>query len=112
MRQRFKRSKMGNVKRKADGITFDSEKEYRRYADLRLMERAGEISDLQVHPKYDLIVNNRKVCSIIPDFEYVVGDEVVTEDVKGRTGGGVQWNLFRIKAKLFSAIYGREIKVV
>ena len=30
-----------------DGVRFDSQKEARRYSELRLLERAGEIKDLQ-----------------------------------------------------------------
>lgn len=112
MGSRFKRPKMGNVKRQADGITFDSDKEYRRYADLRLMERVGEISDLQVHPRFRLCVEGSVVCQFWPDFIYVRGGEVVVEDVKGRTGGGVQWQHFRLKAKLFEAITGIAVEVV
>lgn len=38
-----------------DGITFDSKKEAARYCDLKLMQRAGEIRDLQLQVEYELI---------------------------------------------------------
>ena len=40
-----------------DGIKFDSLKEGRRYRALKLLERAGEVQNLELQPRYDLIVN-------------------------------------------------------
>lgn len=49
-------SKYGNRKIKApDGQVYDSVKEYHRYCCLRLLERAGKISDLKRQVKYELI---------------------------------------------------------
>lgn len=49
-----RRRKYGNKRFERDGYTWDSVKEYQRYTELKLYERAGEISDLKVHPKYML----------------------------------------------------------
>ena len=38
-----------------DGLTFDSQKEARRYAELKLLERAGQIHSLRRQVKYELI---------------------------------------------------------
>lgn len=38
-----------------DSITFDSKREAARYAELKLMQRAGLISDLRRQVKYELI---------------------------------------------------------
>lgn len=38
-----------------DGITFDSVKEYRRFCELRLLEKAGAIQDLQTQVRFELI---------------------------------------------------------
>ena len=43
-----------------DGITFDSGKEMKRYVQLKLMERAGEISDLKLQVKFELIPTQRE----------------------------------------------------
>lgn len=48
-------SKYGNRKITIDGITFDSKKEGRMYSELKLLERAGEITDLKLQPKYTLV---------------------------------------------------------
>ncbi len=72
-----------------DGISFDSAKEGRRYGELRLLERAGEIEKLGIHPEYRLAAHtpdgqgdhSRK---FTPDFEYreVATQQWVVEDVK------------------------------
>ena len=66
-------NKYGNKKVEIDGYTFDSQAEARRYQELKLLEKAGEINHLKLQPKYDLI----------GDKSYVrtVWDRVV-EDVK------------------------------
>ncbi len=38
-----------------DGITFDSKKEANHYCELKLLERAGKIKNLQLQVPYELI---------------------------------------------------------
>lgn len=108
----------------ADGITFDSLIEHRRWSELSLMTAAGQIRSLQVHPKYPLVVYahgvtnvGMKVCDYVADFEYerrsVIDRNLwlkVTEDVKGMRSGSA-WTTFRIKAKLFEALMGRPVEI-
>lgn len=103
--------KFGNVPTEVDGIKFASKKEARRYSELRLLERAGEISDLKVQPRYPFTINGFHIATYVADFAYrdAHGRDVV-EDVKG--GRATQTDVFRLKAKLFHAIYGREVQVV
>ena len=105
-----------------DGYTFDSQMEAKRYRDLKLMAQAGEIQALTVHPTYGLYGYNPDtglstlVCLYVADFDYYrrtkTGElsDHVTEDVKG-VQKGAPWTLFRLKAKLFAALCGREIEV-
>lgn len=91
-----------------DGVTFASAKESRRYSELKLLERAGQIQGLELQPKFDLAVNGQKVCAYHGDFRYQEqGRGVVVEDVKG-----VRTPAYVIKAKLFKAIYGFGITEV
>lgn len=101
----------------ADGIQFDSLIEHRRYQELKLMERAGEIWHLTVHPVYDLVVAGKLVCRYEADFDYTSYKDPaaksyrnVTEDVKGMRSGPA-WTVFRLKAKLFEALMGRPVEV-
>ena len=74
-----------------DGHTFHSIREANRYRELKLMERAGAIKDLELQPKFELIPTIRtetetlyKV-SYYADFRYTDTKTggVVVEDVKG-----------------------------
>lgn len=87
-----------------DGIKFASQAESRRYSELLLLEMAGEIHSLRVHPSYLLQTGFKRDGKIyqpitfVADFEYVEEGRVIVEDVKGR---GVVTPTFRIKEKLF-----------
>ena len=68
----------------ADGHTFDSTAEMRRYHVLMLMQAAGEISGLEVHPRFELQPRRDtiKVINYTADFSYIVDGRRVVEDVK------------------------------
>ena len=53
-------SKYRSKKVTIDGITFDSMKEANRWKELNLLERAGEITDLQRQVKFKLIPTMRE----------------------------------------------------
>lgn len=95
--------KYGNRKTVADGITFASAKEARRYGELKLLERAGQISELTLQPRFPLTVGGLKVCTYVADFQYrdMLLDEIVVEDVKGH-----KTREYIIKSKLFRALKG------
>lgn len=50
-----KKNKYSNKKVTIDGITFDSKKEANRYCELKLLQRAGKIKNLQMQVKYVVI---------------------------------------------------------
>lgn len=56
-----KRAKYGNRKVMIDGILFDSIKEGKRWQELRLLEKAGEISHLERQPKFYLYGSKSQV---------------------------------------------------
>ena len=47
-------SKYGNLKQVVDGITFDSKRESDYYLQLKLLRQAGEVTDIEPHPKFGL----------------------------------------------------------
>jgi len=65
------------------------------------------IEDLTRQAKYPMKINDKLICSYIADFEYSRNGKIITEDAKG-----VLIEVFRIKAKLFEAIYSRKIQIV
>lgn len=116
-------NKYRNHKAEADGITFDSIKERDRYLELKLMEKAGEITDLELQKEYILIPKQyspstltkqgkekrgrllERECKYRADFVYkdISGNEIV-EDTKGmRTPD------YLIKRKLMLFVHGIKI---
>ena len=85
-------SKYGNKKVSVDGILFDSIKERDRYMELKLLQRAGEISKLALQPEFILQIgftdgmgNKHRPIKYIADFQYYdeKKNRFVVEDVKG-----------------------------
>jgi hypothetical protein len=104
-------TKYGNRKTVVDGITFDSAKEARRYGELKLLERAGQIVDLRVQPEFELDVKGVRVCKYRADFAYREhGGSTVVEDVKSPITA--KNPTYRIKSKLLYAIYGIQVREV
>ncbi len=91
-----------------DNIKFHSAKESRRYLELKLLERAGEIKSLRLQPVFPLVVGEKLVCKFIADFDYYTSSgEYTVEDVKSEATKRLP--AYRIKKKLFEALYGFEI---
>lgn len=109
-----RRSKFGNRKTEVYGITFDSAKEARRYQELRLLEKAGEIDGLTCQQPFYLRVWRKgsfiEIGTYRADFHYWEGANTtepreVIEDVKG-----FRTPLYRWKKKHVEAQYGIEIR--
>lgn len=100
--------KYGNKPMVLDGHRFDSQMEARRYEQLKLLERAGEIRDLAIHPAYPITVGDRHICIYEADFAYVdTRGIVVVEDVKG-----AKTALYLLKKKLLKAVHGLDVQEV
>jgi len=99
-----KHSKYGNIRTVVDGIKFASKAEASRYVLLREHQRQGEISDLEMQPKFPISLKNKPICSYFADFRYVRNGVTVIEDVKG-----VKTPIYRLKKKLTEAKYGIKI---
>lgn len=96
-------SKFKNTRVQEDGYAFDSKAECARYYELKLMQRAGQISALRVHPSYELQPafkdrdgKHQRAIAYEADFAYIEGNDLVVEDVKGH-----ETKDYKIKAKLF-----------
>ena len=101
----MRRSKYFAVPTVVNGIRFASKKEARRFQQLAVLEQVGEISGLNVQPRYALFAGETPIATYVGDFEYWERGRLVTEDVKG-----MKTPAYRIKARLFAANYGREIR--
>lgn len=134
--QGAKPTKYKNTKCEYDGIVFDSIKEKHRYQELKLLERVGEIKDLQLQKVYELVPaqyetvesgefykvgfkkgqpKTKRVCvekavTYKADFVYTTkeGKEVV-EDTKSEVTKTTE---YIIKRKLMLYIHGIKIKEI
>jgi hypothetical protein len=104
-------SKYYNRPAEQDGYHFDSQAEARRYGELKLMEKAGEIIQLEVHPKYLLVEGfvhddiRETAINYIADFSYYDrrDKKLVVEDVKSLMTRKLP--VYRLKRKLFLSKY-------
>ena len=87
------------------GYKFDYKWEAERYGQLASMQMAGVIKDLQRQIKYDIIVNDQKICRYIADFVYTLVNEDGSKEEIVEDAKGVQTTDFVIKKKLMKAIY-------
>ena len=102
-------NKYSNIKTAVDGIKFASKGEARRYCELLLLQRAGQIKNLRLQPSYTLqesftAFSGKRVLPIryVADFEYidVATGRTTVEDFKG-----VSTKEFIIKMKMFLKRY-------
>lgn len=118
-------SKYNAKKVEYNGMVFDSKRELKRYRELELLEKNGEITNLRRQVKYVLIpvqrepdtvgkkggVKKGKViereCAYTADFVYEEDGETVVEDSKG-----FKTKDYSIKRKLMLYVYGIKIKEV
>lgn len=127
-------TKYKNKKVEYDGIMFDSKKEMNRYQELKLMEKQGFISDLQLQKVYELIpaqyetferygVKGKRLKDgkrllerplvYIADFVYTQDGKTIVEDVKGyRNTASAGYAKFVVKRKLMLYVHGVRIKEV
>lgn len=91
-----------------DGVRFDSLAEAARYWDLTILQRAGKITDLKIHPRWPIVINNIKVCVVELDFSYLdEKGQLRTEDVKG-----CMTALSNLKRKMIGATYGIAVNII
>lgn len=108
-------NKYHNIKTKtADGIVHDSRKEARRWCELKLLEKAGKITDLDRQVKFELIPkqDGERACHYVADFVYHNAEDgkKVVEDVKSEATR--KNKEFVIKRKLMLYIHGIKIREI
>lgn len=97
-------SKYNNRKTMIDGITFDSNKEARRYTVLRSLQDGGYIKGLSLQVPFELIPkqDGERAVKYIADFVYydIEKQMHIVEDVKG-----FKTDVYKLKRKLFKYKY-------
>lgn len=142
MRNKFygkSKNKLNNTCVTVDGIGFQSLREADRYMELKLLLRAGRISNLELQKKYELIPaqyeivetgefykvgemkgqpKTKRVCveqsvDYYADFVYEEDGKTIVEDVKGfQDPSSSTYAKFVIKRKLMLWIHGIRIREV
>lgn len=104
--------KFRNEPQVVDGLKFASKKEARRWGELKLLERAGEIRLLTHQPKFIFTHNDKLICSYVGDFSYIntSDGERIVEDVKSPITR--KHPVYRIKNKMMAAFYNIHIREV
>ena len=103
-------AKYNNTKIRVEGRLFDSKAEAARWQELSLLERAGEITELERQVEYELIPKQKgeRAVKYIADFRYVDNDgKTVVEDTKG-----VKTPAWIIKRKLMLRVHGIRVREV
>ena len=107
-------NKYKNKKIVIDRYVFDSIAEGKRYRELSLLEKAGEIHNLELQPKFLLQESFKKngktyrAINYVADFKYIKDSKTIVEDVKG-----IQTDVFKLKHKIFEKKYtDLELKII
>lgn len=97
-------SKYRSKKIVIDGISFDSKREGNRYCELKMLEKAGKIKDLELQHQFELQPSFKKngktirAITYVADFTYfdLEKNKNIVEDVKG-----FKTDVYMLKRKLF-----------
>lgn len=113
-----RRSKYAAVPVVWQGVRFASKAEFRRYQELLLLGAAGEIRNLELQPRFPLVVECQCVGEYRADYRYEEWRGVnfsgetydagwcdVVEDCKG-----VLTPVYKLKKRIFEAQYGIQIR--
>jgi hypothetical protein len=92
------------------GIVFASKKEMKRYAELQLLQRAGEVQDLELQPKFRVSINDQHFCTYTADFAYTEKGQRVIEELKST--GTAKDAAYRLRKKAAELFYNIKVKVI
>lgn len=111
-----KATKYKNTKVVIDGHVFDSKKEAKRYQDLKILVKAGQIQDLQMQVVFVLVesvvLDGRKKPDMryVADFVYCSDGLKIVEDVKSLATRKLA--AYRQKKHLMKSVHNIEIQEV
>jgi len=112
-----KKSKYGSKKTEFDGVVFDSKKEASYYQELLMLQKAGEVIDIELQPKFFYEIHYQQPKENYPisqgnslmkrafyraDFKVVYTDgRVEIVDCKG-----FKTSIYKQKKKIIETLYG------
>ena len=88
---------------------FSSQKELKRWKQLQLLEKAGEIKDLKRQTRHKLVVNGCLIATYVADAEYIetASGKKIVEDTKSPMTKKLA--PYRMKRALMLALFGIKI---
>lgn len=91
----------------ADGHKFDSQREFKRYQELIVLQHFNKIRDLQLQVPFVLIDKSEwgRAIKYVADFTYYEQDKFIVEDSKG-----YRTDVYKLKKRLFEERYKIKIK--
>lgn len=97
-----RKSKYRNVR----GNGYASRKEARRATELAIMQAAGEITDLEEQPRFELIPKQQgeRAAHYVADFQYRRDGQLIVEDVKSPCTRKLP--VYALKRKLMLKVHG------
>jgi hypothetical protein len=109
----MKRTKYNSSKVEFQGITFDSKQEFDFYLELLSQKERGEISEIQLQPKFELLPKyeyqgkKKQGISYTADFAVVKNGELVIFDVKGMETqqGNMRRKMFEQKYPKYNLVW-------
>ncbi len=107
-----RRSKYNSRITVLDGITFHSANEAKRYAYLKVLEKAGEISNLKLQPKFAITAHGKPIGkrgrNYYADFSYINNKgQTIYEDFKGHDN-----EVSSLKRDMVEGLYLIKIHVI
>lgn len=109
-------NKYGNRKTVVDGVVFDSAREARRWQELKLLERAGEISHLRRQVPFELIPTQKEGKRVVERAVTYVADFVYTDNATGGSvvedAKGIRTKEYILKRKMMRYLCGVIVREV
>ena len=107
-------SKYRAVRTEVNGITFASKREAKRFCELKMLEKAGEVINLELQPRFDLEVLSPigevvKIGRYTADFRYQHFLREVVEDVKSPAS---RTEAYMLRKRHVEAQYGIRIQEI
>ncbi|MBH48824.1 MAG: hypothetical protein CME71_11710 [Halobacteriovorax sp.] len=100
-------SKYKAIRTEVDGIVFDSKGESKRWIHLKRSAKKGLIKNLRRQVAYPLKIGDDLITAYVADFVYIEDGVEIVEDFKGHVT-----TVFRLKKKLFEALYNKPLRIV
>ena len=109
-------NKYGARKRSFGGLKFASGREASRWLELQMLLKAGAISDLRAHPRYELRDYHTEIryasgrlAVYTADSQYIEDGVLITEDVKSKA---TMTEASKLRIAVFESLYNRPVRLV